>query len=185
MRNKIFETLLIASGLMIGQVAFAEEISENEVLVGSSEKSTVQANVEEIDIAQRSILLALPDGQKLAFDHVDQKITHFDRLKLNDKVSVSGSKSSAIVLQKGGAGVRKIVDAQGRDVTIDGEGVLKTQTLYNDILNVDLNAGNVKIKNVSGKIETIPVENKALLMKAEAGDQLLIVNRVKLIIWAN
>ncbi|MEJ2795887.1 hypothetical protein WAE56_21000 [Iodobacter sp. LRB] len=166
-------------------MAFADEMAEKEILVGSSEQSTVQANVEKIDIAQRTVLLALPDGQKLSFDHIDPKITHFDRLKLNDKVIVSGSKSSAIVLQKGGAGMRKIIDAQGRDVTVDGAGILKTQTIYNDILGVDLNAGNVKIKNVEGRIVTVPVENKALLMKATAGDQLLIVNRVKLIVWAN
>ncbi|AZN36439.1 hypothetical protein [Iodobacter ciconiae] len=185
MCNKMLGALLIAFGVMAGQIAIAEETHEREILVSLSEKSTVQANVEEIDIAQRNILLALPNGQKLFFDHIDQKITHFDRLKVNDKVGVSSSQSSAIVLQKGGAGVRKIVDSQGRDITADGAGILKTQTFYNDILNVDLDAGNVTVKNVAGKIVTIPVENKALLMKAEAGDQLLIVSRVKLIIWGN
>jgi hypothetical protein len=51
-------------------------------------------------------------------------------------------------------------------------------------LSVNLNTGNVRIKNLEGAVITIPVENKALLMKASAGDQLLIVNRAKLIVWA-
>lgn len=185
MRNKIIATLLIASGLLAGQIAFAEEALEKEVLTATSERSVVEANVLAIDMAQRNILLALPDGQQLSYENVDKKITHFDKLKVNDKVSVSGSKSSAYVLQKGGAGIRKIVDAQGRDVTVDGAGVLKTQTVYNDIVAVDANAGLVKIKNIDGKLVTVPVANKTLLMKAAAGDQLLIINRVKLVIWAH
>ncbi|MEN9657957.1 MAG: hypothetical protein RL571_1422 [Pseudomonadota bacterium] len=37
MRNKLFSTLLITSGLLIGQAALAGEIADNEVLVGVSE----------------------------------------------------------------------------------------------------------------------------------------------------
>ncbi|MDW5416405.1 MULTISPECIES: hypothetical protein [unclassified Iodobacter] len=184
MRNKLFSTLLITSGLLIGQAALADEIADNEVLVGVSEQSTLEAKVDAIDIPQRTIQLSLPDGQILMFEHVNPKITHFDQVKVNDKVGISASKSTALVLQKGGAGVRKIVEAQGKDITVDGAGILKTRTIYNDVLSVNLNAGNVKIKNLEGEIITVPVENKAVLMKASAGDQLLIVNREKLIVWA-
>ncbi|QBC45500.1 hypothetical protein [Iodobacter fluviatilis] len=184
MRNKLFSTLLITSGLLIGQAALAGEIADDEVLVGVSEQSVLEAKVDAIDIDQRTIQLSLPDGQVLKFEHVSPKITHFDQVKVNDKVGIASAKSTALVLQKGGAGIRRMVEAQGKDVTVDGAGILKTRTVYNDILSVNLNAGNISIKNLEGAVITIPVENKALLMKASAGDQLLIVNRAKLIVWA-
>jgi hypothetical protein len=185
MRNKILCSLMITAGVLFGQAALAQEPVDNEVLIGLAEKTMIEAKVVAIDIAKRSLILLTPDSEELEFVNIDSKITRFDTLKVNDKVTVSAAKSMAYILQKGGAGVRKVVDEQGGDMNADGAGIVKKQTIYNDILSVDLNAGNARVKNIAGKIITIPVGNKELLAKAAAGDQLLVRTRMKLVVWAN
>jgi hypothetical protein len=185
MHNKILCSLMITAGVLFGQAALAQSVADNEVLIGLVEKTMVETKVAAIDATKRSMVLLTPDGEELVFANINSQITRFDTLKINDKVTVNAAKSIAYILQKGGGGVRKVVDEQGGDMNADGAGIVKKQTVYNDILSVDLNAGNARVKNITGKIITIPVSNKELLAKAAAGDQLLVSTRIKLVVWAN
>ena len=74
-------------------------------------------------------------------------------------VNVAGSQAIVLVLQKGGAGVRSIVETSGRDVTANGVGTVITRTVRNDIVRVNLQKGEALVRNVPGEFITIPVAN--------------------------
>jgi hypothetical protein len=185
MRNTLVYSLLAAAGFLLTANVMAADAPEGEVLLTQAVRNTVQANVEYVDIINRDVKLQMPDGEIVEFKAVDPKVTNFDKLQLNDKVNVAGTEAVVIVLSKGTAGIRRIEVAEGRDVTADGIGVLKTRSTYNDIIAVDHEKNNVRVKNPDNQFITIPVANKELLNKAAVGDQLVVIARVTVSVWGN
>jgi hypothetical protein len=183
MRKNLLGSMLLAAGLMLGQVAHAEQAAAaDEVIMSAAEFEKEQAVVVSVDLATRSVILAMQSGRALEFNNIDAKVA-LDQVKPGDLVNVAGSQAIVLMLQKGGAGVRSIVETSGRDVTANGVGTVITRTVRNDIVRVDLKKGEAVVRNVPGEFITISVPNKELLAKATDGDQLLIITRVKAIVW--
>lgn len=183
MRKNLLGSLLLAAGLMLGQVAHAaEQAAADEVIMSAAEFEKEQARVVSVDLETRSVVLAMQNGRALEFNNIDTKVA-LDQVKPGDLVNVAGSQAIAIVLQKGGAGVRSVVETSGRDVTANGVGTVITRTVRNDIVRVDLKKGEALVRNVPGELITLSVPNKDLLARATDGDQLLIVTRVKAVVW--
>lgn len=182
MRKTLVCSLLAAAGLLANSAVFA---AEPEVVLSESVRNKVEATVEYIDIDNRDVKLLMPDGNLVTFEHVDPNVTNFDKLQLNDKVNVGGSESISIALSKGTAGVRKVEESEGRDVTADGVGVVKIRASYSDIVAVDTVKGAVQVKTPSNEIITIPVANKELLAKAAVGDQVVTTARASVVVWGN
>ena len=183
MHKNLLGTLLLAAGLMLGQVAHAEDADSDEIIMSTAAFQKEQATVTSIDLASRSVIMQMQNGRSLEFNHIDTKVTALDQLKVGDLVNIAGSQEMVFALQKGGAGVRSVVETSGRDVTANGVGSVVTRTIHNDIVNVDLKKGEAVVRNVPGEFITISVPNKKLLAKAEDGDQLLIITRIKAVVW--
>ncbi|WP_027470006.1 hypothetical protein [Deefgea rivuli] len=183
MRKNLLGSLLLAAGLMLGQVAHAQEAATDEVIMSAAEFQKEQAAVVSIDLATRSVVLAMQNGRLLEFNQIDAGVTALNQLKVGDLVNVAGSQAIVLALQKGGAGVRSVVETSGRDVTANGVGTVITRTVRNDIVRVDLKKGEALVRNVPGEFITISVPNKELLARAADGDQLLVITRVKAVVW--
>lgn len=184
MRKNLLGSLLLAAGLMLGQVAHAEQMAAaDEVIMSAAEFEKQQAVVMSVDLPTRTVILAMENGRALEFNNIDAKV-ELEKVKVGDLVNVAGSQAIVLMLQKGGAGVRSIVETSGRDVTANGVGTVITRTVRNDIVRVDLKKGEAVVRNVPGEFITISVPNKELLAKATDGDQLLIITRVKAVVWA-
>ena len=182
MRKNLLGSMFLVAGLLLGQVAHAEQDAANQVIMSAAEFDKAQAVVVSVDMATRKVVLAMENGRELEFDNVDEKIA-LDQIKPGDIVNVAGSQAIILMLQKGGAGTRSIVDTSGRDVTANGVGTVFTRTVRNDIVSIDMKKSEAVVRNVPGEFITVPVANKELLAKAAAGDQLLIVTHIKAVIW--
>jgi hypothetical protein len=182
MRKSIVATLLATAGLLLNA---GVQAADEEIIVSESVRNRVEARVEAVDLVNRDLTIKMPDGEKIQFKSVDPKVTHFENVKVDDKVNVGGSETVAIVLSKGTAGVRRIVSSEGRDVTADGVGILRTRATYNDIIAVDAEKGIARVKNPEGKIIDVEVPNKALLAKASVGDQVIVYARATVLVWGS
>jgi hypothetical protein len=182
MRKNLLGSMFLVAGLLLGQAAHAEQAAANEVIMSAGEFEKEQAVVVSVDLATRSVVLAMQNGRALEFDGIDAKVA-LDQVKPGDIVNVAGSQAIALVLHKGGAGTRSIVETSGRDATANGVGTVITRTVRNDIVSIDMKKGEAVVRNVPGEFITISVPNKELLAKAAAGDQLLIVTRIKAVVW--
>ncbi|MBM5571968.1 MULTISPECIES: hypothetical protein [Deefgea] len=182
MHKNLLGSMFLVAGLLLGQVAHAEQAAADEVIMSVAEFEKEQAVVVSVDLATRSVVLAMQNGRTLEFDGIDAKVA-LDQVKPGDLVNVAGSQAIVLMLHKGGAGMRSIVETSGRDATANGVGTVITRTVRNDIVSVDLKKGEAVVRNVPGEFITIPVPNKDLLARASAGDQLLIVTRIKAVVW--
>ena len=105
MRKNLLGSLLLAAGLMLGHVAqAAEQAAADEVIMSAAEFEKEQAVVVSVDLATRSVVLAMQNGRALEFNGIDAKV-ELDQVKPGDLVNVAGSQAIVLVLQKGGAGV--------------------------------------------------------------------------------
>jgi hypothetical protein len=181
MRKSMMAMGLAAAGLLLQAQVWA---AQEQVIVSETVRNSVEAVVESVDLAQRDLTIRMPDGEKIEFTAVDLGVTHFDQVKINDKINVSGSEAIAIVLSKGTAGVRRVVVSEGRDVTADGVGVLRKRETYHDVIAIDYDKGLARVKNAEGQVVELEVPNKALLAQASVGDQLIVAARATLRVWA-
>ena len=179
MRTKLLASILLTAGLLVGTVSIAAT-GQDELLVATSERKIDEARVVSVDLATRSVVLQMPSGQMLEFANINPKVTRLNTLKPNDTATVTGAETMAFVLQKGTAGIRKVIDTNTQDLSVDGAGMTLTHTVYNDILGVNVAAGTLRVKDFAGKIITVPVANKEWLTQAAAGDQLLVVTRASM-----
>lgn len=182
MRKNLLGSMFLAAGLLFGQAVHAADAPANEVIISAADFEKEQAVVVSVDPAARNIVLAMPNGRLLEFTNVDKKV-ELDKAKPGDIVNVAGSQAIALLLHKGGAGVRSIVESSGSDATANGVATLITRTVRNDIVSVDMKKGEAVVRNVPGELITIAVPDKALLANAAAGDQLWVVTRLKAVIW--
>jgi hypothetical protein len=182
MRKSIISALLLAAGLSLSAGSFA---ADEEIIISESVRNRVEARVEAVDLVNRDLTIKMPDGEIFEFKSIDPKVTHFEKVKINDKVNVGGSETVAIVISKGTAGVRRIVTSEGRDVTADGVGVLRSRATYNDIVGIDREKGIAQVKNPEGKVIEIAVPNKEVLGKAAVGDQVIVFARATVQVWGN
>ncbi|QZA80906.1 hypothetical protein [Deefgea piscis] len=184
MRTKLLASILLTAGLLVGTASIAAT-GQDELLVATSERKIDEARVVSVDLATRSVVLQMPSGQMLEFANINPKVTRLNTLKPNDTVTVTGAETMAFVLQKGTAGIRKVIDTNTQDLSVDGAGMTLTHTVYNDIVGVNVAAGTLRVKDFAGKIITVPVANKEWLTQAAAGDQLLVVTRASMMAFAN
>ncbi|WP_373975150.1 hypothetical protein NT239_16180 [Chitinibacter sp. SCUT-21] len=163
----------------------AAQAAEPEVLVTQGVRNQVQAVVQSIDLVNRDMTVKMPDGEVIDFRAVDNRVTHFENVKVNDKINVAGSESVSIALSKGTAGLRRVITSEGKDVTADGVGVLKTRATYNDLVSVDREKKLAKVKSPDGVVIEVSVPNDEVLSKAATGDQVIVYSRATLTVWGN
>ncbi|WP_028455387.1 hypothetical protein [Chitinilyticum litopenaei] len=182
--QKTLMAMILGACFALAPATVMAEAQSGEVVLAVSERDSVETTVSEIDKVNRNVTLKFANGEEVALLAVPAEITRLDSLNVGDKVTVKASDTLAILLIKGGSGVRAIIDGEGYQRTADGAGRVMTRRIRSDIVAVDQQAQTVTVKNLSGELQTIKVQNEATLRNAAKGDQAEVIMRTSVAIWA-
>lgn len=184
MQKKLIAGLL-ASVFMFAAVPMVQAAdASGEVVLAVADRDKVQTSIAAIDKDKRAIALQFEDGKILELFNIPAKVTRFDSLNVGDKVDVKTTEALAILLIKGTAGVRSIVEGEGYQATADGAGRVLTTRIRSDIVRVDPAAGFITVKNPDGRLQTHKVADQEILKSAAVGDQAELILRYSVVIWA-
>ncbi|WP_028452004.1 hypothetical protein [Chitinilyticum aquatile] len=184
MQKKLIAGLLASAFLFAAAPLAQAADTQGEVVLAAASRDKVKTSVASIDKEQRSVGLKFEDGKVLELFNIPAKVTRFDTLNVGDAVDVKTTEAIAILLIKGGAGVRSIVEGEGYQATEDGGGRILTTRIRSDVVRVDQAAGFITVKNPDGQLQTHKVNDKELLKSAAVGDQAELILRYTVAIWA-
>ena len=174
-------TLPVLAALLIGVMAsplIANATPASAVSYShAKDASTVVSVVGEIvavNAKERTVAIKGPRGN-IAEMAVDPAVRNLDKVKVGDRVRLSYRLGIALVLMKGGDGIREKVETTAADVAgrgaKPGGAVMKRTTLVANVESVNRKQKTVTLLGPDNHLLEIEVHDPSLLHDIKAGDQ--------------
>ena len=137
----------------------------------------LEATVESVDKATRTVTLKLANGEKRSIVASDE-VRNFDQIKAGDKLTVRYAEALAIELKKDGKAPVGRSEAKDMVRSAPGQkpgGVARREvTAVVDVVDVDAKAKKVSVKNAQGEVFPISVQDPEKLKNVKKGDQVQV-----------
>ena len=135
---------------------------------------TASATVESVDKATRTVKLKTAKGDTRTIV-AGEEVRNFDQIKVGDKVNIKYTESMTLELKKGDKAVVGRSETGSMVRAKPGEkpgGVAQREiTAVVDVVNVDAQKKVVSVKNDSGEVVDLPVQDPEQLKLVKKGDK--------------